>query len=133
MACILHVEDDPDLRSITALVLEAAPMADRWTLRQVSSVREARKEMASWRGPVLLLADQRLPDGDGVDLAREARQRHPAVRNVILTAYSGLARPEHVDEVVEKPWGLDAMEELMHGITHRWLSQMPVLRNPHQP
>jgi two-component system, NarL family, response regulator DevR len=37
--------------------------------------------------PDVALLDMRLPDGDGIDLCREVRSRHPAIRCLILTAY----------------------------------------------
>lgn len=121
VAHVLHVEDDPDLRKIMGMVLTGSPLADQWELDQVGSVSQARQAMGTWDGPALLLTDQRLPDGDGLALAREARAAYGGVRTVILTAFADMHPPEYVDEVVEKPWGLDGMEQALHGITKRWL------------
>ncbi|SDR91414.1 response regulator [Agrococcus carbonis] len=37
--------------------------------------------------PDVALLDMRLPDGDGIDLCREIRSRHPEVRCLVLTAF----------------------------------------------
>lgn len=39
--------------------------------------------------PDIAILDIRLPDGDGVELCREIRSRHPEVSCVMLTSYSG--------------------------------------------
>jgi len=43
--------------------------------------------------PGLLIADMRLPDGDGLDLVRAARTAIPAIPAVVVSAY--LTRESH--------------------------------------
>lgn len=54
---------------------------------QAGSLGEARRALLAVRGRFdLALVDLRLPDGDGVDLVREFRRRHPRGRALVLTS-----------------------------------------------
>jgi DNA-binding response OmpR family regulator len=62
--CVLHVEDDPDLRALVALSLgEAAEVAG------APDLATTRRILAERRDPfALVVLDLRLPDGSGLDL-----------------------------------------------------------------
>ncbi|MFM9376315.1 response regulator transcription factor [Gordonia sp. VNK21] len=54
---------------------------------EAASVKEALAGIARTRPDVAVL-DVRLPDGNGVELCREARSRNPEVRCLMLTSYA---------------------------------------------
>lgn len=60
--------------------------ADIQVVGEAENVARAELRIAASLPDVALL-DLRLPDGDGVALCREIRNRHPAIRCLILTAY----------------------------------------------
>ena len=65
----------------------------------------------------LVVMERRLPDGDGRDLARRLRRSRPRRGLVLMTAWSDpelerLASEGVVDAVIEKPFGLDEVQEL---------------------
>ena len=92
---ILAVEDEPLNRRLLRAVLEPAG----YEVVEAPTLDDARDWLAS-RLPDLILLDLRLPDGDGLSLAREVRQRSDtaAVRIVAATAN---ALPEVPDEARE--------------------------------
>ena len=63
MTRILVVEDEPTLRTVVSQVLERAG----YLVQAVGTVREAVANRGPWN---LLLLDRRLPNGDGLAVAR---------------------------------------------------------------
>jgi len=63
----------------------------------------------------VVIADQRMPAMDGVDLLAEARRRHPDVVGVLATAYADVAtavqaiNEAHAFGYVAKPWDADEL------------------------
>lgn len=55
---------------------------------EAGSVQEALSAIAAADLDVALL-DVRLPDGDGIELCREVKARHPEIRCVMLTSFGG--------------------------------------------
>ena len=60
--------------------------ADLEVVGEAGDVTHALARIAATLPDVAVL-DVRLPDGDGIELCREVRSRHPEVRCLILTAY----------------------------------------------
>jgi DNA-binding response OmpR family regulator len=89
---LLIVEDDPGIRSN----LERALSNVGYSCAHASTATEARSVESP---PDLVLLDLGLPDGDGVDLARELLARWPDLPIIMLTA-----RSDELDVVI----GLDA-------------------------
>lgn len=71
---ILAVEDEPLNRELLRAVLQRSDDAllREADLVEAATVAEARAVLNEWL-PELVLLDRRLPDGDGLDLARENR------------------------------------------------------------
>jgi PAS domain S-box-containing protein len=79
--CVLHVEDDADLRQVVASVL--ADIAD---VASISTLEAARHRLDR-RMPDLILLDLGLPDGSGLDLLTFLRERgQSSVPVMIFTA-----------------------------------------------
>jgi DNA-binding NarL/FixJ family response regulator len=55
---------------------------------EAGSVADANEMLAALR-PDVVIFDVRLPDGSGLDAARQARQAHPDLGIVVLTMYAG--------------------------------------------
>lgn len=90
---VLLVEDHPDTRGVLGMLL------NRCGCRTVTAknAREARSRLEEMRFDVLI-SDLTLPDGDGLDLVREAKQKQ-TLKAIALT---GRATPD------ERRAGLEA-------------------------
>jgi DNA-binding NarL/FixJ family response regulator len=78
---ILLVEDDPP----TLWRLQDALVKAGFDVAAAATLGEARASLAG-RVPRVLLTDLQLPDGHGVDLIREMRQRHPETEIMVISA-----------------------------------------------
>ena len=75
---ILLLEDDPP----TLWRLQDALVKAGFDVAAAATLGEARASLTA-RVPRVLLTDLQLPDGHGVDLIREVRQRHPDRKSVV--------------------------------------------------
>ncbi|MEM9044619.1 MAG: sigma-54 dependent transcriptional regulator [Pseudomonadota bacterium] len=84
---VLLVEDTQSLSMIYAHALETGGYA----VRNAYTAQEARHAYrdGSYR---LILLDLMLPDGDGIDLLREFRQRDPEARVIVVSAHGSINR-----------------------------------------
>jgi|SRR5262249_61622131 DNA-binding response OmpR family regulator len=81
MPRILLVEDDKDVR----LLVEHVLIRERYEVDATATLAAGRRLLSRNRFD-LLLTDAALPDGTGVELARQAEERGIAV--IIMTAYA---------------------------------------------
>jgi DNA-binding NarL/FixJ family response regulator len=81
---VLLVEDDAPTRTRLARVIETHPQLV--LLGAAATCREARALFAAAH-PQVLLTDLGLPDGTGIDLIREARQRWRDVLPLVITVF----------------------------------------------
>jgi two-component system, OmpR family, phosphate regulon response regulator OmpR len=93
---VLIIDDDDLVSSRLELLLEAEGHGSV----SVASLEQARQAMAAIYFPVLII-DRMLGDGDGMDICREFRARHPE-RRVYIMMLSTLDSPADVTA------GLDA-------------------------
>ncbi|MGR2752092.1 response regulator [Agromyces arachidis] len=84
MTRVFLVDDHEIVRRGVAELLEREP--DLEIVGEAGSVAQALARIEATVPDVALL-DMRLPDGDGIDLCREVRSRHPGIACLILTAY----------------------------------------------
>jgi DNA-binding response OmpR family regulator len=77
----LLVDDDPDLRELVRELLTA----DDYTVITAADGFAALKMLKTFQID-LLLSDLQMPDMDGVDLIKRAREANPTLVGVLLTA-----------------------------------------------
>jgi signal transduction histidine kinase/ActR/RegA family two-component response regulator len=94
---ILLVEDDPGLRAMLGRTL----YEHGYQVREAATAPEALALAAAHGPPSLVLTDVILPDGNGVDLARELSRRWDGVRIVFMSGYPG----EHLSGADAVPAG----------------------------
>jgi len=80
------VDDDRSIR----WVLEKALARAHIRSASFASADEALQKLAAGEAPRVLVSDIRMPGASGLDLLREAKQRHPDLPVIIMTAYSDL-------------------------------------------
>jgi DNA-binding response OmpR family regulator len=110
-ATILAIEDEPR----NAALLRAMLATSGYQLTTVATLAEARELLAD--GPVgLVLLDRHLPDGDGLDLARELKdsEAHRAtpillVSASVLAVDRTAAAEAGCDGFIDKPIRLDVL------------------------
>lgn len=86
---VLIVDDEVDIRDWLRIELRA----QGWLANCARSVAEG-TEMALRLRPHLVLLDQRLPDGRGLDAGRRIREERPEIHVVLFSAYLDLAAEE---------------------------------------
>jgi CheY-like chemotaxis protein len=82
---ILAVDDDPLNRSLVRAIIERAqdPTIGTAVLHEAGTLAEARASLAARPVDVVLL-DVHLPDGLGLELAAELRERPPEARPAVI-------------------------------------------------
>ncbi|MGN6581323.1 MAG: nitrogen regulation protein NR(I) [Bordetella sp.] len=105
------VDDDQSIRWVLEKALARAGMSTR-SFYQAADVIEALGRDT----PAVLVSDIRMPGGNGLDLLRQIKERHPSLPVIVMTAYADLdstvaafqggafdylAKPFDVNEAVE--------------------------------
>src|SRR5438105_4881842 len=130
---LLTVDDDPEVLRAIERDLRSR-YADRYRVMRANSGSAAittLRELKARNNPVaLLLADQRMPQMDGISFLSEAMELHPLAKRALLTAYADTSAA--IDAINEarvhyyfmKPW--DPPEEKLYptldDLLHDWTS-----------
>ena len=131
---ILAVDDDAQVLNAVDRDLRSEFRRDYRVLR-AGSGREALETMRELRAReeplALILADQRMPGMEGVELLSEARTIYPDAKRVLLTAYADTEAAirainnARLDHYLMKPW--DPPQQLLYPTLHdllaAWQSQ----------
>jgi len=129
---LLTVDDDPEVLRAIERDLRSR-YADRYRVMRANSGSAALAtlgELKARNNPVaLLLADQRMPQMDGVGFLSEAMEMHPLAKRALLTAYADTnAAIDAINEArvhyyLMKPWDppeeklFPALDDLLHDWT----------------
>lgn len=125
-ACILVVEDDPDLRG---------DLVDYLNLRGFTALGAATaqhlRDLLLVRQPALVLLDIGLPDQSGLELVPWLRQHHPGVGVVMLTAYGDAGTrvaslDSGADTYLVKGASLEVIEATCLALLRRLVAPVPV-------
>ena len=81
-ACVLVVDDEPDLRTLYELTL----LREGHEVVSAPDLAQAREWLAQRRFDVLI-SDMRLPDGLGLELLRELMEQQRSEKTIVITAY----------------------------------------------
>lgn len=115
-ATILMVESDEHVRNVARRVLEANGFA----VLEATNSREAQEKLDRYPGELdVLLSAMRLPGSTGIELARQAIQRHPHLSIVLM---SGAADMNEVEEAadylgayfLQKPFTAQTLKSTVH-------------------
>src|ERR1700730_14676589 len=129
---LLTVDDDPEVLRAIERDLRSR-YADRYRIMRANSGSAGLatlRELKARNNPVaLLLADQRMPQMDGVNFLSEAMEMHPLAKRALLTAYADTnAAIDAINEArvhyyLMKPWDppeeklFPALDDLLHDWT----------------
>jgi DNA-binding NtrC family response regulator len=105
---ILIVDDEGDMCLILNIMLTGKDME----LDHVKSLAAA-KEYLGAEKPSVVILDNKLPDGMGVDFISFIKQNHPDVKIVMISGYSGAAKDvaldNGADKFLEKPFTKESL------------------------
>ncbi len=83
---ILVIDDEEKLRTLLAKIISL----EQFEVVQAADCKTALKRLEQGNIDVAL-CDVKLPDGNGVDLAKTIKEKYPAVEIILLTAYGNIA------------------------------------------
>jgi len=81
MTSILIIDDEPGARTLLAMALNASGTQVRTASNAAEARAEAKSGSFDW-----IICDVKLPDGNGLDLAKELREIQPDARIVVISA-----------------------------------------------
>jgi CheY-like chemotaxis protein len=104
---VLVVEDNEEVGQFAEQVLGELG----FEARLVSSADEALTVLADDSGYDLVFSDVVMPGADGIELAREIRERWPTLPVVLTSGYSHVlaSRAEHAFPLLHKPYSLESL------------------------
>ena len=108
----LLVEDDSDAAQITQLLLESLGVETVIAPNCVACLATLKDDQNFDK----VLLDMHLPDGEGLDLASEIKQRHPNLKLVIVSGAEPEPKkiePLEIEQVLLKPINLGLLSELI--------------------
>jgi two-component system OmpR family response regulator len=105
---ILIIEDEGDMCLILNIMLTGKEME----LDHVKNLAAA-KEYLNNEQPSVIILDNKLPDGMGVDFISFVKQKHPDVKIVMISGYSDAAKDialdNGADKFLEKPFTKESL------------------------
>jgi DNA-binding NtrC family response regulator len=111
VARILVVDDEPDVRRSLQDLLGYLPECE---VEVAATFAEGRVK-AQQGGWDIIITDERLPDGRGVDILAEISRTHPDIPRVLMSAFSDFdmmlrgVNAAHIDHFIQKPWDPDVV------------------------
>ncbi|UYZ62359.1 FAD-dependent oxidoreductase [Hymenobacter weizhouensis] len=134
---LLAVDDDPQVLSAIDRDLRQEFRRDYRVLRAASgdeALTTIRELKAREEPLALILADQRMPGMEGVELLAEARTLYPDAKRVLLTAYADTEaairaiNSARLDHYLMKPW--DPPQQLLYPTLHDLLKAWELTYKP---
>src|SRR5258707_1784535 len=83
---VLIIDDEEKLRTLLARIIRL----EGYTVLEAETLK-AGNRLLDKEDIDVVLGDVKLPDGNGVDLVRDLKLRHPSVETILLTAYGNIA------------------------------------------
>lgn len=117
MEKILIVDDEVDICYFLSMNLKK----NNFMASYVNSIKEAKMAIHS-QNPSILLLDNHLPDGLGVDFALEVKKNHPEIKIVMITAHDSpfdrkTAQTNGIDFFLSKPFLINDVFKAIEFIT----------------
>jgi DNA-binding NtrC family response regulator len=111
---VLIVEDEGEMCLLLNIILD-----DKGTeLDHVKSLQKA-IEYLEKKAPSVVILDNILPDGFGVDFISYIKENHPGVRVIMISGYGAavkdIALANGADDFVEKPFTRSQIYQSIHG------------------
>ena len=85
MHSILIIDDETKIRTLLARILEL----EGFEIYQAEDLKSGLKKIKTLT-PEVILCDVKLPDGNGVEFAKEVKEKFPLIEIILLTAYGNI-------------------------------------------
>jgi two-component system OmpR family response regulator len=112
---ILVVEDEGDI----CLLLELLLAGRRTVVDHVHNLTDA-KEFIEREQPTLVLLDNRLPDGLGIDFIGYLKQEYPQIKIIMITGVDGIAEDAVLatgaDRFISKPFTQSKLQDSVNQV-----------------
>jgi two-component system OmpR family response regulator len=112
---VLIVEDEGDM----CLLLNILLNGDEMELDHVKNLSAAEEYLKSGQPEVVIL-DNKLPDGFGVDFISYIKSKYPAIKIIMISGYGASARDvaleNGADVFLEKPFTRDQLHKSVLGL-----------------
>jgi len=110
MSNILIVDDEQSYRQLLTLVFES----DGHSIRTASNGREA-LELIKAEPADVIITDVRMPDMDGIELLKSAREYQPDIGVVLMTAFASVETAREAfklgaDDFIQKPFDVEELK-----------------------
>jgi DNA-binding response OmpR family regulator len=111
---LLVVEDEGQIGLVLNMIL-----SDRnFDLDYVSSLLDA-QEYLEKNKPSLVILDNKLPDGFGVDFISYIKKKYPSIKIIMISGFStarDVALENGADMFLEKPFSMDKVNEAIDSV-----------------
>ncbi|ACU60369.1 response regulator [Chitinophaga pinensis] len=115
---VLIVDDEGDLCLLLNILLEGKGME----VEHVQSIAKA-EEFLLQEKPSLILLDNRLPDGFGIDFLNFVKEEHPAAKVIMISgidaAAEDVALENGADAFLKKPFTKTQLHEAVNKLLNR--------------
>jgi two-component system OmpR family response regulator len=112
---ILIVEDDGDICLLMEIILQSSDI----TIKRAKTLAAAQEALEEDQ-PDIVLLDNRLPDGFGVDFIPRIKNNYPAVKVVMITgvdhAAQDLALEVGADAFLRKPFTQQQLQQVIRNL-----------------
>lgn len=108
---ILVVEDEGEMGLILDLILNERNLQ----LDYVNSLLAAEEYLQDHKPPVIIL-DNKLPDGYGVDFINYLKKKFPSIKIIMISGFASvgdIALENGADAFLEKPFSLEAFNKAL--------------------
>ena len=114
MSEILIVDDEQSYRQLLSLVFQS----DGHLIRTASNGREALEEIRK-SPPDVVITDVRMPDMDGIELLRAARELHADIGIIMRTAFASVESAREAfklgaDDFIQKPFDVEELKVIVN-------------------
>ena len=111
---VLVVEDDGEL----GLVLDMILSERKFELDYVNNILSA-DEYLQKHQPKIIILDNKLPDGFGVDFISYIKKKYPAIKIIMISGFGSardVALENGADLFFEKPFSLEEFNEALYSL-----------------
>jgi len=111
---ILVVEDEGQIGLVLNMILSER----NFDIDYVNNLLTAEEYLAK-TSPALIILDNKLPDGYGVDFIGFIKKKYPAIKIIMISGYStahDVAMENGADMFLEKPFSIDKVNEAIDSV-----------------